>query len=79
MRRREFIAGLGSATVWPLAARAQQPRMPVIGYLSIGFADDYKMVTVPFHRGAAVAPTFDGHYACWRGDRVAGYGPVGNT
>ena len=51
MKRRTFIAGLGSAVAWPLVARAQQAAVPVIGYLGTGFPDDSKFVIVPFLQG----------------------------
>ena len=51
LRRREFVAGLGGAVVWPLAARAQQRAMPVIAYLSGRTADSEASVLVSFRRG----------------------------
>jgi putative ABC transport system substrate-binding protein len=39
IKRREFIAGLGSAALSPVVARAQQPVMPIIGFVNLGSAD----------------------------------------
>jgi putative tryptophan/tyrosine transport system substrate-binding protein len=60
MRRREFIAGLASAAS-PLAARAQQGALPVVGYLSPQSADeDFKNFTAPFLQGLKETGYVDG-------------------
>jgi ABC-type uncharacterized transport system substrate-binding protein len=51
MKRREFIALLGGAATWPRAARAQQPAMPVIGYLSQGAPEASAYLLSGFRKG----------------------------
>jgi putative tryptophan/tyrosine transport system substrate-binding protein len=53
VRRREFIAGLGGAAAWPLAARAQQSSIPVIGYLDSGSRTTGQEVVALVNRGLA--------------------------
>ena len=58
IRRRELIAGLGSAAAWPLATRAQQPAMPVIGH--IGLFPDAVLTSGAFLKGLREMGYIDG-------------------
>src|SRR5260370_27406216 len=51
LRRRDFITLLGGAAAWPLAARAQQQRMPVIGYIGTGSRESDAFRLPSFHQG----------------------------
>ena len=60
MRRRTFIAGVGTAALLPFAARAQSPTMPVIGFLHAGSPDENAKRLDAFRKGLAAAGFVEG-------------------
>src|ERR1700719_2794053 len=61
MRRREFIAGFaGTAAAWPFAARAQQPALPVIGFIGFGSAEASASDTAALRKGLNEAGYVEG-------------------
>jgi hypothetical protein len=77
LRRREFVAMLGAAAAWPLAARAQQPALPVIGFVDPVSADVSADRVRAFRKGLSEAGYVEGqnvtveyHYLDGQYDRM---------
>src|SRR5215469_13730650 len=60
MRRRDFLTVLGSAAAWPLAARAQQPALPVVAFFTGRSLDDAARYSATFRKGLAETGFIEG-------------------
>ena len=72
--RRTFIAGLGSTAAWPLAARAQQPKMPVVGVLNAGALENDREYLAAIYRGLSETGYVEGRNIAFESRWAEGFG-----